>query len=115
MNFYVYNFPFAQILLLSSVRIVTICDANLTIPSPDPCLLFDPDCDRTAAAVSLKFIHFTFLFSLRILVHTVYDLECQTYFDDNCFASSVYLRNFECGLSSKLAPEVDDCEAFDVD
>lgn len=60
MNFTYINFPSVQILLLSSVRIVTICDANLTIPSPDPCLLFDPDCDSTAAVVSLKFIHFLF-------------------------------------------------------
>lgn len=45
-----------------------------------------------------------------------YVLECQTYLDDSCLASSVYLRNFECGLSSN-APEfvvpLDDCDAFD--
>lgn len=31
-----------------------------------------------------------------------YSLECQTFLDDSCLANSVYLRNLECGLSSKL-------------
>lgn len=43
-----------------------------------------------------------------------YSLECQTYLDDSCFANSVYLRNFECGLSSKLAAAFD-CGVFGAD
>lgn len=37
-------------------------------------------------------------------MEAVYSLECQTYLDDNCLASSVYFKNFECGLSSKADP-----------